>query len=48
MTGSRRSFLKQWVAAPAVALSSRGRMAGAATEPGRRRTDSSFDPFVHR
>jgi alanine racemase len=44
MTSSRRSFLKQWAAAPAVAVSS-SVIAGAAS-PGRGPARSSFDPWV--
>ena len=46
MTGSRRSFLKQWMAAPAVALSSGTRAAHGDTSPERSPIRSSFDPWI--
>jgi alanine racemase len=44
MTSSRRTFLKQWAGAPAVALSSRAVAGTAVPEQGPAR--SSFDPWV--
>src|SRR5436190_5015319 len=46
MTGSRRSFLKQWMAAPAAALSSGARAAFGSTSPERTAVRSSFDPWI--
>jgi alanine racemase len=46
MTGSRRSFLKQWAAAPALALSSGARAVARAASPERSPARSTFDPWV--
>jgi alanine racemase len=46
MTSSRRSFLKQWAAAPAVALSSGARAVAEKSTLGRDPARSSFDPWV--
>ena len=46
MSGTRRSFLKQWAAAPAVALSSGARAVAGTAVAGRVPVRSSFDPWV--
>src|SRR5438046_1674096 len=46
MTASRRMFLKQWAAAPALALSSGARAVAVTAVPGRGPARSSFDPWV--
>src|SRR6266852_6236562 len=46
MSGTRRSFLKQWAAAPALALSSGARAVGGTALAGRVPVRSSFDPWV--
>lgn len=46
MTGSRRSFLKQWAAAPALALASGKRALAGEASPERSPARSSFDPWV--
>jgi alanine racemase len=46
MSGTRRSFLKHWAAAPALALSSGARAVAATAGPGPGPARSSFDPWV--